>query len=121
MSAITASRVSVQDALVKSFRQIRKNGVRARINVGGCCRSCIVSEFDDDIQIVWNYGGQGGRIFWDYRGTPMYGDGSKMNVIYLNHDLTPDNAEMVINTLRSNGLDVEWDGAMESCIQIHAR
>lgn len=125
MSTLTVE-LTLQDKVKTAFRAIRKLGISAKFNVAGCCRSCISFhagvEHGEDHQVVWHYGGQGNKIVWD-GGEPwvrgVWGNNYvPENRMYLNHSLTPDNAELVLQALRDHGLTVEWDGSESQCIEI---
>lgn len=123
----TATKQTTQQKFKAAMREIRKNGVAAKYNVSGCCRSCISyeagEEHGEDHQIVWHYGGQGNRISWNSygqaisKGSGWRGD-SAYGVAYLNHSLTEDNAKMVVAVFERHGLTVDWDGSEWQCIGI---
>ena len=125
MSTLTVE-LTTQDKVKTAFRAIRKLGIAAKFNVAGCCRSCIAHdtgvEHGEDHQIVWHYGGQGNRIVWDggepYAKHWLSSGYVPENRMYLNHSLTPENAELVLKTLRDHGLTVEWDGSEHRCIEV---
>lgn len=110
--------VGTRFALQRAIRAIRRNGVIARTNVYGCCRSCLASEHPDDIQTIWHYGSQGSRLMWDDNGSPVDTKGAPYGVIYFNHTLSDANKDVVLAEFGAQGLVVDWDGSDARCVGI---
>jgi hypothetical protein len=115
-----------------AMREIRKNGITAKRNVKGCCRSCIVHPEPKDKPIIWHYGGQGNSFTWEndkpvLTYTPIWYDEGDENVdlIYFNHSrLVADSGEItkagqcVIETFQKHGFKIVWDGKITSCLEL---
>ena len=117
-------------------KEIRTLGVKVKVNVMECCRSCIGNEQlglkDDTTPYIYTYGGQGGAISWvdglpfyrsDMRGrksyiTPRLSDMASTE--YFNHgNLTPELGKQIVEIFERNGFVVDWDGKDFHCIEIN--
>lgn len=105
-----------EDNIKNAMRLMRKRGGVAKLNVMGCCRSCVSAEgtpiwgaidesLHEVIPVVWHYGGQGSRIDWDDN-----------DYFYLNHDNK--GAEMVTKCLTDCGVPYEWDGNEYTAVKV---
>lgn len=104
-----------EDNIKLAMRLMRKRGGVARLNVMGCCRSCITADGSvwggidkslyEVLPIVYHYGGQGKRIDW-----------KRNTSFYLNHD--NNGADMIIKCLTECGVPYEWDGSEHTCIKV---
>lgn len=107
--------MNYEDNIKLAMRTMRKRGGVARLNVMGCCRSCITADgtvwgdidesLHEVIPVVYHYGGQGNRIDWD---NDQY--------FYLNHDNK--GAEMVTKCLTECGVPYEWNGNEYTCVKV---
>jgi hypothetical protein len=118
-----------KQAFDTAMRELRKNGVIAKRNVQGCCRSCITIDTDGK-PLVWHYGGQGNSFTWrndepvpTY--TPTWQNEETLEGIYLNHSgLVAESGEMtkagqlVVDTFTRHGFGVEWDGTNSECVWV---
>lgn len=110
------------------MRELRKNGIVAKRNVKGCCRSCI--EMPNDKPTAWHYGGQGQAFTWrDDKPVPTYTPTwqteEPLEGIWLNHSgLVTESGDrteagrLVIDTFQAHGFGVEWGGTIRECIWI---
>ena len=104
-----------EDSIKRAMSLMRKRGGVARLNVMGCCRSCITADgtvwgaidesLHEVIPVVYHYGGQGNRIDWD-----------EDEYLYLNHDNK--GADMVVKCLTECGVPYEWDGSEHTCVKV---
>lgn len=123
--------MSKKQAFDTAMRELRKNGIVAKRNVKGCCRSCIsFPELPKGTPIIWHYGGQGNSFTWrddvpvpTY--TPAWQDEEPLDAIYLNHSgLVSESGEMtdagrrVVDTFMEHGFGVKWDGTLSDCVEV---
>ena len=123
--------MSKKQAFDTAMRELRKNGIVAKRNVKGCCRSCIsFPELPKGAPIIWHYGGQGDSFTWrddtpvpTY--TPTWQTEEPLERIYLNHNgLVAESGEMteagrrVVDTFTRHGFGVEWDGTNRRCVEV---
>jgi hypothetical protein len=109
---------SHKTALRASFAQMRREGVYARLNLDGCCRSCICFDYDDkwaSTPYFWNFAGQGNRLAYD-----EHDNISSHNHVYFYHnsDEFPAEVRRCIEILREHGFKVEWDENDSTAIKI---
>lgn len=115
------SRGTLEARMNNAFKNIRQQGIVAKRNVAGCCRSCIDLGLADNVPVIWSYGGQGHAVY-------VEGDYVTSDTIYLNHSnlFTDNNGEpelndagkRVIETFAINGIDATVE-APYRCILIH--
>lgn len=112
------ARNTTQARLNRALRATRKEGVKVRQNVGGCCRGCITREdlgAQEGQPYAYTYGGQGSAYSWDwhgesaiYRSAQAWETSRKVDRLYFTHG---DGAAPVLAaTLREEGFEVEWNG-----------
>lgn len=117
--------------LKTAMRQLRKEGIQARLNIQECCRSCVGPEKlglkEEGQPVVWHYGGQGSRILFDHDGIPYveesdwnrsrsrHGDYAPEH-LFFNHDAG--GAQRAAIVFAEHGLTVEWDGSGGSCLEV---
>lgn len=119
-----------------ALKDVRKAGIKTRLNVMECCRGCVTNEKlgieNDDVAIIWSYGGQGNATSW-YNGLPYGRD--ELNEIkreggwgwrrlerfvndteniawgdYFNHNsLTSEQMDIVYDIFVAHGFVVDWD------------
>jgi len=122
-----------KQAFDSAMREIRKNGIVAKRNVKGCCRSCIdFPELPEGTPIVWHYGGQGSSFTWRDNKPVLtympiwYDDGEEiLESIYLNHSgLVAESGEiteagqLVLETFQKHGYEIKWDGTKSTCLEV---
>jgi hypothetical protein len=116
------ARGTLEARMNNAFKSIRQQGIVAKRNVAGCCRSCIDLGLADNVPVIWSYGGQGGAVYVEH-------DYATSDTIYLNHDnlfTSEPNSEAelndagkrVIETFAINGIDATVE-APYRCILIH--
>lgn len=118
----TITKKSDQAKLHGAFKEMRKNGVKATLGIGGCCRSCIWHERTQvgtkpwaGVPVVWFYNGQGNALKYD-----LDDDLTSHSVIYLNHNSSefPEEIAACARILADHGLKVDWDGTPDGCIGV---
>ena len=117
-----------------ALKDIRKAGIKTRLNVMECCRGCVTNEKlgieNDDVAIIWSYGGQDNATSW-VDGLP-YGRtalndikrGGRWTFLhryttnaeniawgdYFNHNgLSAEQQDTVYEIFTRNGLVVDWE------------
>lgn len=127
---------SIQSRFEKAKKEIRKViGVRVRVNVIECCRGCVASEKlgidNDDVAIIWHFGGQGNSFGWD-GGLPVNrtvlnrgysrrwrGESDMESGIYFNHNgLTNGMKNDIVKCFTKYDIVVDWDKSDSQCIYI---
>lgn len=109
--------MNYEDNIKQAMKLMRKRGGVAKLNVMGCCRSCISAEgtpiwgaIDESLRevipVVYHYGGQGNRIDWE-----------RDQHLYLNHDNK--GAEMVVKALKDCGVPYDWNGNEYTCVKVY--
>lgn len=120
-----------------ALKAIRKQGVKARRNVSGCCGSCIAAEgtHKEGEPIIWHFGGQGHAFgFKSSDGLPYYQSdlndswryrrADAIESVYFNHDglsandLPNDFGCKVLSIFADHGITVHWDGNQYQSIEI---
>ncbi|AXH67299.1 hypothetical protein SEA_WOFFORD_128 [Streptomyces phage Wofford] len=104
----------------QAFKDTRKAGIVAKMQVWECCRGCIGKEklgmTSDNDPYVYTYAGQGSRVKFD-GDSVMYADnGHSVSHIYVYHG--NGGGEKFTEVAKSLGLDVEWDGDKWSAIVV---
>lgn len=104
--------------LASAFREMRKQGVIARLSVGGCCRTCIWHEMSEewaDKPVIWFYSGQGNQLKYD-----LDDNVASHNAIFLNHNSEkfPEKIAECVEILKRNGLVTQWSGDETSCVGV---
>jgi hypothetical protein len=119
-----------------ALKEVRKAGIKTRLNVMECCRGCVTNEKlgieNDGVAIIWTYGGQGNATSW-HDGLPYAR--TELNDIkrnggwgwrqlerfvnntdniawgdYFNHNgLTTEQQDIVYEIFTRNGLVVDWE------------
>jgi hypothetical protein len=143
MTTVTATTTkTVQDRFTNAVKASRqKNKFRVRVNVMGCCRSCISAEREENDTRAYAYafGGQGMAYTWFegemfYRETvnkmkrrhyahasvrsALLGSASgRVKVVYFNFD-TVEVAQSLREAFEAEGFTVEWNGTEEQCVQV---
>ncbi|HLP97628.1 MAG TPA: hypothetical protein VK149_04205 [Sideroxyarcus sp.] len=108
--------ITTKQAWNAAFNDMRKAGIAARRNVRSCCRGCVTADklglegYDDEKPYVWNFGGQGMALSFDWMGQ------AESQKVWLNHG--NGSAETAVEILRSHGFEVEWDGTQHKCIEV---
>lgn len=69
---------TLEERMNKAIKTIRQQGIVAKRNVKGCCRSCIDFNLAENVPIIWSYGGQGKAVY-------IEGDYATDNKMYFNH------------------------------------
>lgn len=125
---------TIQSRFEKAKKEIRKEiGVRVRVNVFGCCGSCVAAEgkFDEDAALIWHFGGQGNSFGWDH-GDPVNrtvlnrgyarkwrGEQDMEDGIYFNHaNLTNGQKNDIVKCFTKYNIVVDWDKSEAKCIYI---
>ena len=129
-----------------ALKEIKAYGVKTKVNVMECCRSCVTNEklgiANDDVAIIWQYGGQGHAVSW-VNGLPV--DRAELNEykqsrswynlnrymnnpaehmvwgVWFNHNaLTEEQRDKVYAIFTAHGFVVNWDKADRDakCIEI---
>ena len=131
-----------------ALKEIKANGIKTKVNVMECCRSCVTNEklgiANNDVAIIWQYGGQGHAVSW-VNGLPV--DRAELNEVkrnswysrsrYLNNPaehivwgvlfnhnaLTDEQRDKVYEVFTKHGFVVNWDKADRDmkCIEINFR
>ena len=114
-----------------AMKEIRKEGIRARRNVTGCCRSCIGAQgkLPEDVPLIWHYGGQGNSFcFFEgvaYEAVDSWTYGKPIQTAWFNHEeLTDDDDEpneygqKVLSVFRKHGIVTDWNGTGGMCIGV---
>lgn len=123
---------SIQSRFEKAKKEIRKViGVRVRVNVLGCCGSCIAAEgkFDETAPVIWHFGGQGHSFGWDgglpvnrtvlNRGYARWSEKEMEDGIYFNHaNLTNGQKNDIVKCFTKYDLVVDWDKSEFQAIYI---
>jgi len=110
---------SPRQRLHRALTAARRQGVKVRQNVGGCCRGCI-SHADLGIEegqpYAFTFGGQGSGYRWDdhgevatYRSAQVWERDRTVKSLYFNHGGGA--APILAAALREEGFEVEWDGS----------
>jgi len=122
MNKTTKTKISDKQMLHAAFKRLRKQGIKASLGVGGCCRSCIWYEMTQvgtkpwaDVPVVWFYTGQGNQLKYDFEDKLV-----SHQTLYLGHnsDLFPEKISEAVEILREAGLNASWNGEGTSCITI---
>ena len=117
-----------------ALKEIRKAGIKTRLNVMECCRSCVTNEklgiANDDVAIIWTYGGQDNATSWvdglpygrtalndikrGGRWTSLHRYTTNADNIawgdYFNHNgLSAEQQDTVYEIFTRNGLVVDWE------------
>jgi hypothetical protein len=108
----------------QAMKEIRKQGVKARRNVPGCCSGCIDLGVTEDTPIIWHFGGQGNHFKIEFDDAFLYYDRNHRSVeqVYFIHNgLTDENGITkaglaVLNTFGKHGIVVEWDESGSQCL-----
>lgn len=142
VTATTTTTKNVQDRFTSAIKASRqKNQFRVRVNVMGCCRSCISADHDETDKRAYAYafGGQGMAFTW-FEGEMFYREmvnkmkrrnhahasvrdalqrsaSGRVKVVYFNFD-TVEVAQSLRNAFEAEGFTVEWDGTEEQCVQV---
>lgn len=113
-------------------KEIRSLGVKVKVNVMECCRSCIGTEKlglkSENQPYIYTYGGQDNAVSW-VDGLPyLRSDVNKkwrltekdlVNCEYFNHgNLTPELGKQIVAIFERNGFVVNWEGEEFRCIEI---
>jgi len=105
---LTTETQTIEQRFNNALKAIRKQGITARRNVMGCCRSCIDLGLADNVPVIWQYGGQGNRH-------TISGDDYNYSTVYFSHSnladdegLTPSGVA-VIEAFESQGFEVDWE------------
>ena len=99
---------TIEQRFNNALKAIRKQGITARKNVMGCCRSCIDLGLADNVPVIWHYGGQGNRQI-------ISGDDYNFSAVYFNHSNLADDEKLtpsgvaVIEAFESQGFEIEWE------------
>lgn len=127
---------TMEESFLNAKKEIKKAGVRVRVNVMVCCRGCVSQEklgmktMKD--AIVWSFGGQEQAVSW-IDGLPFsryevnnrihrgYGFTPSKNKIvqkiYFNHrNLTNEMKSKVVQIFENNGFVVVWDLSDNECL-----
>jgi hypothetical protein len=110
----------------EAMKEIRKNGVKARRNVPGCCSGCIDLGVAEDAAIIWHFGGQGNHFKIDCDDSYLYYDRNQKSVeqVYFNHNRLIDENGItkagisVLNIFGKHGIVVEWPESSAHCLII---
>lgn len=104
-------------ALRAAFNEMRRQGIAARFNVNGCCRSCIWAEHEEweGKPVFWNFAGQGNRVGYDAMDNI---DTHDVLWFYHNSEQFPAEIANCAEILRQYGFDVVWDGNPNKAVQI---
>lgn len=131
---------TIQERFEAAKKEIRKNGVKVRVNIYECCRGCVTNEKlgikTNDDPIIWHYGGQDHAFSFASDGLPyyrsyLYGSGRKWyrnaeeficNPLFNHNSLSAEQRDMVVAAFENNGLVVVWGDNNEErdykCIEI---
>lgn len=112
---------TIQARFEAAKKEIRRNKVRALVNVMGCCRSCIDIEGPADQKIIWQYGGQG-HAFTFEGGLPCERSRDwrfhAVDSIYFNHDnLSMDEVNDIIAIFAKHDIVATCE-SLYQCIEI---
>ena len=99
---------TIEERFTNALKAIRKQGITARKNVMGCCRSCIDLGLAENVPVIWHYGGQGNR-------QTIQGDDYNFSTVYFSHSNLADGEELtpsgvaVVEAFESQGFKVDWE------------
>ncbi|AXH66628.1 hypothetical protein SEA_STARBOW_132 [Streptomyces phage Starbow] len=112
--------MTFEQSFKKAFKDTRKTGVTAKMQVWECCRGCINKEKlgmnSDSDPYVYTYAGQGSRLRFDGDSVVYADSRSSVPHIYVYHG--NGGGEKFAEVAKSLGLDVEWDGSQWSAIVV---
>jgi hypothetical protein len=131
-----------------ALKDVRKVGIKTRLNVMECCRGCVSNEKlgieNDDVAIIWTYGGQDNATSWHdglpfsrtelnnlkrnggwgWRQLERYVNNAE-NIAFcdlFNHNgLTEQQMQVVYNIFTAHGFVVNWavEERAYKCIEIN--
>lgn len=126
--------VSIKERFENAKKEIRKQlGVKVRVNVYECCRSCVTNEKlgikTDNDAVIWHYGGQGHAFGWDTDGTPVsrevlyrgytrWNESGITNILFNHNGLTDAQKRDIVYVFEKWGIVVDWDMSDSKCIGI---
>lgn len=104
-------------AIRAAFNEMRKQGIMARFNVNGCCRSCIWAEHEEweGKPVFWNFAGQGNRVGYDYRGNI---DTHDALWFYHNSEEFPAEIAKCVEILKQHGFEAVWDESPHRAVSV---
>jgi hypothetical protein len=110
-----------------ALKDVRKAGIKTRLNVMECCRGCVTNEKlgidNNDVAIIWTYGGQGHATSWvdglPYARTDVQGRNSRYYRLrdedmawgdLFNHNALSDKQkDTVYDIFTAHGFVVNWE------------
>jgi hypothetical protein len=115
-----------------AMKEIRKQGIRARRNVPGCCRSCLTAtgKLPEGFPLIWHYGGQGSWFGFcgglPYRARDRWTWGKSVKTVWFNHEgLNNDDdgkpneyGQKVLAIFQKHKIVTDWDGTSSMCIGV---
>lgn len=136
VAALTAtSELTMKARFRSALKEIRANGVKVRQNVQKCCRGCVTEEKlgmkSENEAYAFTYGGQGNAYTWvDDDNAPVSRDSLRkfqrrgygrpnlrpVNSIYFNHG--NDSGQVIAESFKNNGFEVDWDGSEMKCVVV---
>lgn len=110
--------ITFENRFNNALKEIRRKGVKARRNVMGCCRGCVIGDgYNENTPFIEHYGGQGNKFMLD--GNHAYyvsgNDYKPIDAIYFSHDNLVTDGEInefgriVLDTFDYYGIVIDWD------------
>jgi hypothetical protein len=118
-------------------KDIRKAGIKVRVNIYECCRGCVTEEklglASPEMPVIWTYGGQGNAIRWHSDGLPYHAEEFKgsgwgqylkkdaeVAYVYFNHsNLTNEQKHTIVEIFHMYDFVVDYNFSDSQCIGIN--
>lgn len=122
---MTTSTLTRQERWNAALKEARKNGVKIRQNIKGCCKGCIDLEsiFGDTETVAygWTYGSQNSGYKWSDNGKVLNDDErylpSPITRVPFNHSNGA--GQVIADAFKAHGFKVEWVGSNLGCVIVY--